>query len=129
MVIFSTLSSQTVTLNLGEGRSLELLKKSEKRDLKSVDGETYFLYGVENSSTKLVSQGTVVLEFSKVLDGEELESFSKEAELQLIRKNSTGTYLFKNLSGENIVDKCNNLYRFEEVVSATPNWRRERKLK
>jgi hypothetical protein len=121
LLLTSLLSAETIYLNSGDGKRVKLFKESRK--LQNLDRDIYFLY---NRESKLISNGTLSIHFS---EAPPLDVFIKKYKLEFIRKNSTGTYIFKSLDNSDIVEKCNSVYAEKEVLSATPNWKRERGLK
>jgi len=94
----------------------------EKRDLKSKSENIYYMYGVQ----KVISNGKLNIKFKEVPD---IQEFSNQNSLKFIRKNSTGTYLFYNLSNKNIIEKSNNLSKLDFIQLVSPSWNRGRKLK
>lgn len=126
-MVTSMLYSGNLTL-YGEKRDIQLLKDdNSQRGLKSeANEEIYYLYGVKSDRTKVVSNGTLVIELEKDTD---LKEFAESNNLKFVRENSTGTYIFKNLSNEDIVLVSNRLNSLSETISVTPNWKRERGLK
>jgi hypothetical protein len=99
-----------------------IFHKMGNRNIKYVKSEgNYFLYGSE----KLQSNNTIII-VGKIDNPEE---FGKTQSLQFIKKNRTGSMLFKNLTEIDLIEKCNSLQNLDEVESAEPNWKRERGLK
>ena len=118
--------NEIITLK-GENRDITFLKESESRDAKSISqNSTYYRYGLKNESTKVISNGTIIVNFKTVPD---IQQFSKENSLELIRKNSTGTYIFKILENIDIIEKVNELSDLANIEVASPNWKRSRGLK
>jgi hypothetical protein len=86
----------------------------------------YYLYGVESKETEFISNGTLVVEFAKGVD---IENFVKANNLLLIKRNSTGRYILKDLKQRDIIELSNQLFQLDEVVDIAPNWHRARGLK
>jgi len=127
IVAVSMLHSDIITLK-GEKRDIQLLRDDTfQRSLKSEDSRgVYYLYGIKRNGTKVTSNNTLII---KLKDGINPERFAEENSLKLIRRNSTGTYIFKNLSNEDVVLVSNRLKTLPSIISVSPNWRRVRGLK
>jgi len=122
LVLFSifTLSAEIMILK-NEKRNIPF--STEKRDLKSYKSQKiYYMYGVQ----KFISNGNLNINFKKIPN---MQKFSNENSLKFIRKNSTGTYLFKNLSQTDIILKSNNLKSLDFIKEVSPSWNRGRSLK
>lgn len=126
----SMFSNDLIVLH-GENRDTPFLKEVSSRNSKSIsDKSIYYIYGEKSESTKYISDGTVILKFRDFQTLDKIESFEKDYSLELLRKNSTGTYLFKNVDkNEDIINKSNKLFNLETVQFASPNWKRVRGLK
>jgi hypothetical protein len=83
-------------------------------------GNQYSLY-----SEKLETDGTLLIRGNI----QNPKKFGEENGLKFLRKSSTGTLVFKNLSQIEIIEKCNELQNLPEIEIAEPNWKRERKVK
>jgi len=121
LTFFSTfLLSAEVRILKGEKRDIPFTV--EIRDLKSKSDKIYYMYGVQ----KFISNGSLNIKFKIVPN---IKRFSNENNLKLIRKNSTGTYLFLNLSHQDIISKSNSLQDLDFIQIASPSWNRGRSLK
>jgi len=133
MLSLTHISAETVTLDSKNGRSQKLLKEDSKQlnntNSDSQIEEVYYLYGVKKESTKLKSNGTLIISFKEATDFEAFaESNSLEFQRVLNRKNSVAVFRNSDTS-KNIVEKSNELNQLEIVKNSTPNWKRYRALK
>ncbi|EJF07279.1 hypothetical protein ThvES_00005960 [Thiovulum sp. ES] len=83
-------------------------------------GNSYSLYN-ENLET----DGTILIR-GKI---ENPTDFAQKYNLEFLKRNSTGTFLFLILSEDEIIEVCNKLQNLDDVETAEPNWKRKRGLK
>ena len=123
---FILFSGDILILKSGK-RDLSFLKETNFRNLQSVSNNSiYYMYGIKNENTKVVSDGTIVIGF---ISTPNIEKFSEENSLKLIRRNSSGTYIFKNLESIDIIKRSNQLSNLDNIKIVAPNWKRVRGLK
>lgn len=111
----------------GNKRDTVFLKGINLREAKnSSKNRIYYIYGIKESSSKVISNGTLIITFKNEPN---IQQFVEKNNLSLIRKNSTGSYIFLNLENIDIIDKSNNLIKIENIKYVSPNWKRIRGLK
>ena len=121
-----SLFSENIILK-SEKRDITFFKDNSSRNLKSDSkNSVYYIYGIKDESAKFISDGTVIVSFLSSIN---ISKFSKDNKLELIRKNSSGTYIFRNLENIDIIEKSNKLSNLENIKIASPNWKRARGLK
>jgi len=131
-ISLANISAETVTLDSKTGRSQKLLKEDSKQltDVNSnSQTEVYYLYGIKKESTKLQSNGTIIVSFKEATDFEE---FAEENNLEFERviNHRNSVVVFKNIdSSKDVVEKSNQLNQLAIVKNSTPNWKRYRALK
>jgi hypothetical protein len=118
--LLSTVLGETKIL-IGEKRNTIFVKTS-RIPTSNFKNQTYYMYGTK----KVLSNGTLIIKFKELPS---IETFSNDNSLQLIRKNSTGTFIFKNLSEDDIIDKANELSKKEFILLARPSWKGLRVVK
>ncbi len=105
-----------------------LLLHGKKRDTKILkEGNRYYLNSIRSLNTEVRDSRTLIVTLKQ---GVSPLDFGAKYNLELVRSNSTGSYIFKVLSEDtDIVQLSNLLLAKPETVSVVPNWKRIRGLK
>lgn len=105
-----------------------LLLHGERRDMKILkEGNRYYLNSIRSLNTEVRDSRTLIVSLKQGVDP---LNFGAKYNLELVRLNSTGSYIFKVLSKDtDIVQLSNLLLAKPETISVAPNWKRFRGLK
>ena len=105
-----------------------LLLHGERRDMKILkEGNRYYLNSIRSLNTEVRDSRTLIVSLKQGVDP---LNFGTKYNLELVRLNSTGSYIFKVLSKDtDIVQLSNLLLAKPETLSVAPNWKRFRGLK
>ena len=105
-----------------------LLLHGERRDMKILkEGNRYYLNSIRSLNTEVRDSRTLIVSLKQGVDP---LNFGAKYNLELVRSNSTGSYIFKVLSKDiDIVQLSNLLLAKPETISVAPNWKRFRGLK
>ena len=105
-----------------------LLLHGERRDMKILkEGNRYYLNSIRSLNTEVRDSRTLIVSLKQGVDP---LNFGAKYNLELVRLNSTGSYIFKVLSKDtDIVQLSNFLLSQPETISVAPNWKRIRGLK
>jgi len=105
-----------------------LFLHGERRDMKILkEGNRYYLNSIRSPNTEVKDSRTLIVFLKQGVDP---LNFGTKYSLELVRSNSTGSYIFKVLSKDtDIVQLSNFLLSQPETISVAPNWKRIRGLK
>ena len=105
-----------------------LFLHGERRDMKILkEGNRYYLNSIRSPNTEVKDSRTLIVFLKQGVDP---LNFGAKYNLELVRSNSTGSYIFKVLSKDtDIVQLSNFLLSQPETISVAPNWKRIRGLK
>jgi len=127
ILINLSLFSDELKILKGQKRDITFLKGESFRELKTGSkNRIYYIYGIKDKESQIISNGSLIITFKNSFN---LQNFEKVNGLKLVRKNSTGSYIFNNIENIDIIEKSNILIELENIKTVNPNWLRKRGLK
>jgi len=115
-----------VTLKGDRNRQF-LIDNTDSRELNSLghSKRVYYLYGIKSDSTQFIDTREIILELKS---GTDRESFQVKNGLKFVKKIGKRA-VYRVIDDSEIVSKSNYLRELNSVISVSPNWIRDRRLK